>query len=112
MILKDIAERVQLDVSTISRITSSRYVQTDFGVLPLKSLFTEGLLTDDGRIISNRAVQETVAQLIADEDKTVPLTDQQITDLLSERGFSIARRTVAKYRDTLNIPTAALRIKN
>ena len=110
MILKDIAERVDLDVSTISRITSSRYVQTDFGILPLKSLFTEGVITEDGRIVSNRAVREIVAQLVADEDKTAPLTDQQITNALSKQGFSMARRTVAKYRETLNIPPAQKRL--
>ena len=112
MILKDVAERVELDISTISRITSSRYVQTDFGILPLKSLFTEGVMTDDGRIVSNRAVRELVAQLVAEEDKTTPLTDQQITDTLNKRGFSMARRTVAKYRETLNIPTAQRRFLN
>ena len=110
MILKDVAERVELDISTISRITSSRYVQTDFGILPLKSLFTEGVMTDDGRIVSNRAVRELIAQLVAEEDKTAPMTDQQITDNLNKRGFSMARRTVAKYRETLNIPTAQRRV--
>ncbi len=109
MILKDIAERVGLDVSTISRVTSTRYVQTDFGILPLKSLFTEGVLTDDGNIVSNRAIQETIVEIIENEDKTTPLNDQQITDLLVEKGFTVARRTVAKYRENLNFPAAQIR---
>lgn len=109
MILKDIAERVGLDISTISRVTSTRYVQTDFGIFPLKELFTEGVITDDGHIVSNRAVQELLVQIIADEDKTAPLNDQQITDLLAENGYSISRRTTAKYRENLNIPTAQMR---
>ncbi len=109
MILKDIAERVGLDISTISRVTSTRYVQTDFGILPLKELFTEGVITDDGRVVSNRAVQETIVEIIENEDKTEPFNDQQITHLLSEKGYSIARRTVAKYRENLNIPPAQMR---
>lgn len=109
MILKDIADRVGLDVSTISRVTSTRYVQTDFGIFPLKALFTEGVLTDDGNIVSNRAIQETIVEIIENEDKTEPLNDQQITDLLNEKGYTVARRTVAKYRENLNFPTAQLR---
>ena len=109
MILKDIADRVGLDVSTISRVTSSRYVQTDFGILSLKGLFTEGVLTDDGNIVSNRAIQETIVEIIENENKTDPLNDQQITDLLVEKGYTVARRTVAKYRENLNIPAAQLR---
>ncbi len=109
MILKDIADRVGLDISTISRVTSTRYVQTDFGIFPLKELFTEGVLTDDGSIVSNRAVQETIIEIIENEDKTDPLNDQQITDLLTEKGYTVARRTVAKYRENLNIPIAQMR---
>jgi RNA polymerase sigma-54 factor len=109
MILKDIAERVGLDISTISRVTSTRYVQTNFGILPLKELFTEGVITDDGKVVSNRAVQETIVEIIENEDKTDPFNDQQITQLLSEKGYSIARRTVAKYRENLNIPPAQMR---
>ena len=109
MILKDIADRVGLDISTISRVTSTRYVQTDFGIFPLKELFTEGVLTDDGSIVSNRAVQETIVEIIENEDKTDPLNDQQITDLLTEKGYTVARRTVAKYRENLNIPIAQMR---
>ena len=109
MILKDIADRVGLDVSTISRVTSTRYVQTDFGIYSLKALFTEGVLTDDGNIVSNRAIQETIVEIIENEDKTDPLNDQQITNILNEKGYTVARRTVAKYRENLNFPTAQLR---
>ena len=109
MILKDIAERIGLDISTISRVTSTRYVQTDFGILPLKELFTEGVITEDGKIVSNRAIQETLVEIIESEDKTDPLNDQQITDILAQKGYLIARRTAAKYRENLNIPTAQLR---
>ena len=109
MILKDIAERVNLDISTISRITSSRYVQTDFGIIPLKELFTEGVVTEDGKIVSNRAIQETIVEIVENEDKSDPLNDQQITNLLAERGYVVARRTAAKYRENLNIPNAQMR---
>lgn len=109
MILKDIAERIGLDISTISRVTSSRYVQTDFGILPLKELFTEGVITEDGKIVSNRTIQETLVDIIENEDKTEPLNDQQITDVLAQKGYLIARRTAAKYRENLNIPTAQMR---
>lgn len=109
MILKDIADRIGLDISTISRVTSSRYVQTDFGILSLKTLFTEGVLTDDGNIVSNRAIQETIVEIIENEDKTEPLNDQQITDLLVKKGYTVARRTVAKYRENLNFPAAQMR---
>ena len=109
MILKDVAERVSLDISTISRITSSRYVQTDFGIIHLKELFTEGVIMEDGKIVSNRAIQETIVEIIETENKTEPLNDQQITDLLAQKGYAIARRTAAKYRENLNIPNAQMR---
>ncbi|MBL7814039.1 MAG: RNA polymerase factor sigma-54 [Saprospiraceae bacterium] len=109
MILKDIAERVGLDNSTISRVTSTRYVQTDFGIFSLKELFTEGVITNDGQIVSNRAIQETLAEIIKTENKTEPFNDQQLADMLAEKGYSVARRTVAKYRENLGIPTAQMR---
>lgn len=109
MILKDIAERVGLDVSTISRVTSSRFVQTDFGVVSLKELFTEGLLRVDGEVVSNREVQDLLGVFIDREDKNAPLTDQQIADQLAAEGYLIARRTVAKYREALGIPPAQQR---
>ena len=109
MILKDIAERIDLDISTISRVTSTRYVQTDFGIIPLKELFTEGVITEDGKMVSNRAIQETIVEIIDSENKTEPLNDQQITDLLAQKGYLIARRTAAKYRENLNIPNAQMR---
>lgn len=109
MILKDIAERVGLDVSTISRVTSSRYVQTDFGIISLKELFTEGLLRSDGAVISNREVQDMLRTLVDQEDKSNPLTDQQLADLLAAEGSPIARRTVTKYRELLGIQPAQQR---
>jgi RNA polymerase sigma-54 factor len=109
MILKDVADRVDLDISTISRVTSTRYVQTDFGIIPLKELFTEGVLTEDGQWVSNRAIQETVKEIIEKEDKFTPLTDQEIADQLAQFSYKIARRTVAKYREGMNIPNAQLR---
>ncbi len=109
MILKDIAERVELDISTISRVTSSRYVQTDFGIISLKELFTEGLLRADGAVVSNREVQDLLHNFINEEDKSEPLTDQQLADRLARQGYPIARRTVAKYRDLMDIPTAQQR---
>lgn len=109
MILKDVADRVELDISTISRVTSSRYVQTDFGIIPLKELFTEGVLTDDGQLVSNREIQETLQEIIAEEDKKHPFTDQELADRLAALNYNIARRTVAKYRESLNIPNAQVR---
>ena len=109
MILKDIAERIGLDISTISRVTSTRYVQTDFGILPLKELFTEGVLMENGVMVSNRVIQEVMLEIIENEDKTNPLNDQQITDLLKNKGYPIARRTAAKYRENLNISNAQMR---
>ena len=111
MILKDVSDRIGLDVSTVSRVTSTRYVQTDFGIIPLKELFTEGVLTEDGNIVSNRAIQETILEIIGKENKAEPINDQQITDLLAEKGFRIARRTTAKYRENLNIVNAQMRRK-
>lgn len=109
MILKDVAERTGLDISTISRVTSSRYVQTDFGIIPLKELFTEGVLTEDGQWVSNRQIQETLLDIISEENKQQPFTDQELTHQLMLFNYNIARRTVAKYRESLNIPNAQAR---
>lgn len=109
MILKDIADVIGADISTISRVTSTKYVQTDFGVYPLKYFFSESATTDDGEEISTHRVRELIAQLIAGEDKTHPINDDRLAELLKEHGFIIARRTVAKYRDQLGIPVARLR---
>ncbi len=109
MILKDIADRVGLDISTISRVTSTRYVQTDFGIIPLRELFTEGVLTESGELVSNRVLQTMITEIVNSEDKSAPLSDQQLAGIMAEKGYPLARRTVAKYRENLNIPTAQIR---
>ncbi|MFP5470438.1 MAG: RNA polymerase factor sigma-54 [Bacteroidia bacterium] len=109
MILKDIADIVALDISTISRVVNSKYVQTSYGTFLLKSFFSESLSTDSGEEVSSREVKKILEDNIAEEDKRKPLTDEKLTDLLKEKGYNIARRTVAKYREQLNIPVARLR---
>jgi len=109
MILKDIAERVSLDISTISRVVNSKYVQTPFGTFLLKSFFSESILTDSGEEVSTREVKKMLTDCIEGENKDRPLTDEQLTDILKEKGYGIARRTVAKYREQLEIPVARLR---
>jgi len=109
MILKDIATQVELDISTISRVANSKYVETDFGIIPLKFFFSEGLTNDDGEEVSNREIKKILSDAIGQEDKIKPLTDEALMDLLKEKGYNIARRTVAKYREQLSIPVARLR---
>lgn len=109
MVLQDIAEQIKMDISTVSRLTSGKYAQTPFGVINLKDLFTEGMKTDSGEEVSNRQIQEVLGDLIANEDKHSPLNDFQLTELLADKGYNLARRTVAKYRDILGISAAPLR---
>ncbi|GAB4322776.1 MAG: RNA polymerase factor sigma-54 [Bacteroidales bacterium] len=109
MILKDIAEIVGLDISTISRVANSKYVQTPFGTFLLKSFFSESMQTESGEEVSTREIKKILQDCIDAEDKSKPLTDEQLTRILKEKGYSIARRTVAKYREQLNIPVARLR---
>jgi len=109
MILKDIAEKVGLDISTVSRVANSKYVQTSFGTLLLKSLFSESLSTETGEEVSTREVKKILQEYIGAEDKRKPLTDEKLCDILKEKGYNIARRTVAKYREQLNLPVARLR---
>ena len=109
MILKDIAEEINMDISTISRVASSKYVETDFGIFLLKDFFTEGITTDSGEEVSNREVKNILHQAIKDENKQKPLTDEALKKILQEKGYQIARRTVAKYREQLNLPVARLR---
>jgi RNA polymerase sigma-54 factor len=109
MVLRDVAERIQMDVSTISRVTSNKYAQTPFGVIHLKDLFTEGVMTESGEEVSNRQIQLVLAELVANEDKHSPLNDFQLAEMLAEKGYPVARRTVAKYREQMDIPTASLR---
>ena len=111
MILKDVAEIIDMDISTVSRVTTNKYVQTPFGIVLLKDLFTEGVAREDGTEVSNRAIQEAIREIVEVEDKRHPLNDQQITDLLAERDYVVARRTVAKYREQLSIPTSRLRVE-
>ena len=109
MILKDIAEKVNLDISTISRVANSKYVQTDFGVIPLKFFFSEGITNDEGEEVSSREVKKILKDAIEAEDKRKPLPDEKLMEILKVKGYVIARRTVAKYREQLNIPVARLR---
>jgi RNA polymerase sigma-54 factor len=109
MILKDIAERVGLDISTISRVANSKYVQTGYGIFPLKYFFSESLSTDSGEEVSTREVKKILSEAIEGESKRKPLTDDRLAQLLKDKGYNIARRTVAKYREQLNIPVARLR---
>jgi RNA polymerase sigma-54 factor len=109
MILKDIADIIHMDISTVSRVVNGKYVQCDFGVYELKYYFSEGLSTDSGEEISNKEVKAIIEQIIGDESKLKPLSDQRIATMLEVKGFQIARRTVTKYREQLGVPVARLR---
>ncbi|MEM7109985.1 MAG: RNA polymerase factor sigma-54 [Bacteroidota bacterium] len=109
MILKDIANIINMDISTVSRVANSKSVQTDFGIFPLKYFFSEGIATDSGEDVSSREVKNELKIIIDGEDKSKPLSDDKLEKLLKAKGYNIARRTVAKYREQLNIPVARLR---
>jgi len=109
MILQDVAEIIDMDISTVSRVVNGKYVQTEWGVFELKYFFSEGLETVDGGEVSNKEVKAELQRIVDDEDKTDPLSDQKLADRLEEKGFKIARRTVSKYRKHLGIPVARLR---
>jgi len=109
MILKDIAEATGLDISTISRVANSKYIQTHFGIFPLKYFFSEGMQTEAGEEVSTREIKKILEECISKEDKRKPLTDEKLAEILQEKGYHIARRTVAKYREQLNIPVARMR---
>ena len=109
MILKDIAEIVNLDISTISRVVNSKYVQTPFGTFKLKSFFSEGMQTQSGEEVSTREIKKILSNLVDKENKQKPYTDEKLAHFLSDKGYNIARRTIAKYREQLNIPVARLR---
>ncbi len=111
MILKDIAEDTQLDIATISRVVSGKYVQTDFGVFELKYFFTTAVETESGDEVSNRIIKQAIKDFIEKEESGKPLSDDKLAELLSERGYKLARRTVTKYREQLGIPVARLRKK-
>jgi RNA polymerase sigma-54 factor len=109
MILKDIASMISMDISTVSRVASSKAVQTDFGIYPLKYFFSEGITTDSGEEVSSREVKQIIKEIVEKEDKGRPLSDDKLEKILNDKGYNIARRTVAKYREQLNIPVARLR---
>lgn len=109
MILKDIAERTNLDISTISRVSNSKYIQTHFGIYPLKYFFSEGMQKDDGEEVSTREIKKILQECIEGENKRKPLTDEKLAKILKDKSYNIARRTVAKYREQLGIPVARLR---
>ena len=109
MILKDIAEKTNLDISTVSRVANSKFVQTEFGTYRLKFFFSEALSTESGDEVSTREVKKVLSDIIDSENKQQPFSDEALTEMLQEKGYNIARRTVAKYREQLNIPVARLR---
>ena len=109
MVLKNIAEKTNLDISTISRVVNSKYVQTHFGIYSLKYFFSEGMMTEQGEEVSTREIKTILSKEVDAEDKSKPLTDEELVKLLQEKGYKVARRTVAKYREQLNIPIARLR---
>jgi RNA polymerase sigma-54 factor len=109
MILKDVAERIDMDISTVSRVVNSKSIQTEFGVYPLKYFFSESISTDAGEDVSSREVKNELKKLIESEQKKKPLSDDKLVKMLNDKGYNIARRTVAKYREQLQIPVARLR---
>ena len=109
MKLKDIADKVKVDISTVSRLTCNKYAETPFGTILLKDLFTEGIVNQEGTNISNKVIQNIISEVIEMEDKKTPYTDRQLVAILAGKGYSIARRTVAKYRELMNIPVAQVR---
>ena len=109
MILKDVAERTGLDISTISRVSNSKYVQTNYGIYPLKFFFNDGYTTESGEEMSVREIRRILKECIDNEDKKKPYTDDELTEILKQKGYPIARRTIAKYRQQMNIPVARLR---
>lgn len=109
MILKDISDLINMDISTVSRVANSKYVQTPYGTFLIKDLFSESLTNDEGEEVSTREIKRILQDVILDEDKRTPLTDEKLTEILKEKGYPIARRTIAKYREQLNIPVARLR---
>jgi RNA polymerase sigma-54 factor len=109
MILKDIANRISMDISTVSRVANSKSVQTDFGIYPLKYFFSESITTDSGEDVSSKEVKYILKEIIDNENKRKPYSDDKLEKMLNDKGYNIARRTVAKYREQMNIPVARLR---
>jgi len=111
MILKDIAEAIGMDISTISRVTNGKYAQTDYGVFELKYFFTDRMMTENGDEISTSRIKSQIKEIIETEDSKKPLNDGQLAKIITDNGIPIARRTVAKYREQMMIPVARLRRK-
>lgn len=111
MRLKDVADRINFDISTVSRVSNSKYVETEWGVIPLKHFFSESMTTHDGEEVSNKEIKTIIRETIENEDKNNPIADDALTEVLNAKGYKIARRTVAKYREQLNIPVARMRRK-
>ena len=109
MILKDVAEKTGLDLSTVSRVSNSKYAQTHWGTFPLRHFFSDGFVTENGEELSTRQIKAVLRDIVEAEDKKRPLSDDQLKELLAAKGYPIARRTVAKYREQLGIPIARLR---
>ena len=109
MVLRNIAEITGLDISTVSRVVSSKYVQTPFGIYPLKHFFSEGMVNGSGEEVSTREIKKILKDSVDNEDKSQPLTDEELVDLLTKKGYQISRRTIAKYRSQLDIPIARMR---
>src|SRR5690625_3365886 len=109
MILNDVADRIGMDISTVMRVGNGKYVQTHFGVFELKYFFSEGLETESGEEVSSREVKKLLQNIVDNEDKEKPFSDQVLTDKLREKGFKVARRTVSKYRESMQIPVDRLR---
>ena len=109
MILKDIAEKINMDISTISRVANSKYIDTPYGIKLLKTFLSEGFKNEDGENISSIEIKNILESLINKEDKSNPITDEEISKLLKEKGYNVARRTVAKYREQLEIPISRMR---
>jgi RNA polymerase sigma-54 factor len=111
MIMKDVADRIEMDISTVSRVVNGKYVQTDYGVFELKFFFNEGMETADGENMSTLRIKEQLREIIQNEDCNNPYSDDKLADIFKKKGIPIARRTVAKYREQLDIPIARLRRK-
>ena len=111
MILKDIADEIDMDISTISRVANSKYVDTPYGTKLIKEFFSESMTNDQGEEVSTREIKKILETVIEEENKKKPLTDEKLAKILKEKGYPIARRTVAKYREQLDIPVARLRKK-
>jgi len=109
MILKDIADEIGMDISTVSRVANSKYVDTPYGTKLIKEFFSESMKNDQGEDVSTREIKTILASMIEEEDKRRPLTDDKLAQVLKDKGYPIARRTVAKYREQLDVPVARLR---